>query len=339
VKIDAALLVQDLSKAGAAARALEDAGCDGGFTFEGPHDPFFPLALAARETSRLELYTAVAIAFARNPMIVAQLAWDLQGLSGGRFTLGLGSQIRAHIERRFGEPWSQPAARMREFVLALRAIWASWQSGEKLEFRGEFYVHTLMTPFFDPGPLACGPPRVFLAGVGPRMTEVAGEVADGFLVHPFHTPEFVRQQTLPALERGLTRGERRRNELEIAAQVMVAVGRTRDELANALAAVRGQIAFYGSTPAYRSVLEQHGWGSLQPELNALSKRGYWPEMTKLIRDEMVEAIAVTGTPAEVAAKLAARCSFAQRVALVAPYGIDPGVLEELIRALRAAASV
>ncbi|MGH2897705.1 MAG: TIGR03617 family F420-dependent LLM class oxidoreductase, partial [Solirubrobacteraceae bacterium] len=217
-------MVQDLAKAGEAARALEDAGVDGGFTFEGPHDPFFPLALAARETTRLELGTAVAIAFARNPMTVAQIAWDLQALSRGRFILGLGSQIRAHIERRFGQPWSRPASRMREFVLALRAIWAAWQEQRKLEFRGEFYVHTLMTPFFDPGPLECAPPRVFLAGVGPRMTEVAGEVADGFIVHPFHTPDFVRTQTLPALERGLARAGRGREELAIACQVMLAVG-------------------------------------------------------------------------------------------------------------------
>jgi len=335
VKLDAALIVQDLAKAGEAARALEEAGFDGGFSFEGPHDPFFPLVLAAQATTRLELGTAVAIAFARNPMIVAQLAWDLQALSRGRFILGLGSQIRAHIERRFGQPWSHPASRMREFVLALRAIWAAWQDRRKLDFRGEFYQHTLMTPFFDPGPLDCPKPRVFLAGVGPRMTEVAGEVADGFLVHPFHTPEFVRDQTLPALDRGLARAGRRRDELEIACQIMIAVGRDREELANAREAVRGQIAFYGSTPAYRGVLVQHGWEDLQPELNRLSKSGAWPEMAKRVSDEMVDAVAVAGTPEEIAAKLVARCGFAQRIALVTPYGVDPVVLRALVRELRA----
>jgi probable F420-dependent oxidoreductase len=334
MKIDAALLTQDLSKAGDAARALEHAGCDGAFTFEGPHDPFFPLAMAARDTTRLELYTAVAIAFARNPMTVAQLAWDLQGLSRGRFSLGLGSQIRAHIERRFGQPWSQPAARMREFVLALRAIWNSWQSGAALDFRGEFYVHTLMTPFFNPGPLASGAPRILLAGVGPRMTEVAGEVADGFLVHPFHTEAFVRDETLPALRRGLARGGRDEADFEIAAQVMVALGRNDGEREAALQAVRGQIAFYGSTPAYSGVLEKHGWGALQPELNALSKRGDWAAMTNRVSDEMVDAIAVCGTPAEVARKLVSRCGFAKRVALVTPYGVDPAVLAKLVAALR-----
>ena len=335
MKLDTALIVQDLAKAGEAARALEAGGFDGGFTFEGPHDPFFPLALAARETERLELGTAVAIAFARNPMIVAQLAWDLQALSRGRFNLGLGSQVRAHIVRRFGQPFSRPAARMREFVLALRAIWSAWQDGSKLDFRGEFYEHTLMTPFFAPAPLECAKPRVFLAGVGPRMTEVAGEVADGFIVHPFHTPEFVRDRTLPALQRGLERAGRSPDELEIACQVMVAVGRNSDELANARTALRGQIAFYASTPAYRGVLEQHGWEDLQPELNALAKRGAWPEMAPRVSDEMVERIAVAGTPGEVAAKLEARCGFAQRIALVTPYGVDPVVLRELVRALRA----
>jgi probable F420-dependent oxidoreductase len=335
VKLDAALIVQDLAQAADAARALERAGLDGGFSFEGPHDPFFPLVLAAQATTRLELGTSVAIAFARNPMIVAQLAWDLQALSRGRFILGLGSQIRAHIERRFSQPWSRPAARMREFVLALRAIWSAWQERRKLDFRGEFYQHTLMTPFFDPGPLECAPPRVFLAGVGPLMTEVAGEVADGFLVHPFHTPAFVREQTLPALGRGLAREGRAQGAFEIACQVMLAVGRTHEELERAREAVRFQIAFYASTPAYRGVLVQHGWESLQPELNRLSKSGAWPEMAKLVSDELVDAVAVSGTPAEVAAKLVARCGFAQRVALVTPYGVDPELLPELVRALRA----
>ena len=335
MKLDAGLIVQDLAKAADAARALEDAGLDGGFSFEGPHDPFFPLVLAAQATTRLELGTSVAIAFARNPMIVAQLAWDLQSLSRGRFILGLGSQIRAHIERRFSQPWSRPAARMREFVLALRAIWGCWQERRKLDFRGEFYTHTLMTPMFDPGPLECARPRVFLAGVGPLMTEVAGEVADGFLVHPFHTPEFVREQTLPALERGLARAGRDRGALEIACQVMLAVGRTREELASAREAVRFQIGFYASTPAYRPVLEQHGFEDLQPELNRLTKTGAWPELAKLVPDELVDAVAVSGTAEQIAARIHARCGFAQRVALVTPYGVDPTVLPELVSSLRA----
>ncbi len=333
--LDAPLLVQDLAQAADAARALEDAGLDGGFSFEGPHDPFFPLVLAAQATTRLELGTSVAIAFARNPMLVAQLAWDLQAFSRGRFSLGLGSQVRAHIERRFSQPWSRPAARMREFVLALRAIWTAWQEGTKLDFRGEFYRHTLMTPMFDPGPLEVAKPRVFLAGVGPLMTEVAGEVADGFLVHPFHTPAFVRDVTLPALERGRARAQGDLGPLEIACQIMVAVGRTREELERARETVRFQIGFYASTPAYRPVLVQHGWQDLQPELNRLTKTGAWPELAKRVGDELIDAVAVSGTPEEVAAGIHARCGFARRVALVTPYGVDPTVLPALVRALRA----
>ena len=208
MKIDGALLVDDPADAGPAAQRLEEAGYDGGFTFEGRHDPFLPLTVAAQGTERLELATAIAVAFARNPMTLANLGYDLQLLSRGRFILGLGTQIRAHVERRFSSTWSRPAARMRELVLAIRAIWDCWQGGAKLDFRGDFYTHTLMTPVFDPGPNPHGLPRIFVAGVGPRMTEVAGEVADGFFVHPFHTPEFLAQTTIPALHRGLARSGR-----------------------------------------------------------------------------------------------------------------------------------
>ncbi len=335
LKIDGALLAQDLARAGGEARRLEELGYDGGFTFEGPHDPFFPLLLAARETSRLELATAIAIAFARTPMLLATLGYDLHAFSQGRFILGLGSQIRPHIERRFSMPWSKPAARMRELVLAIRAIWRCWNEGEKLDFRGEFYTHTLMTPFFDPGPNRWGCPRIFLAGVGPRMTEVAGEVADGFFVHPFNTRESVSSVTLPALERGLARSGRRRADCEVSHQLMIATGESDEELERARAAVRSQIAFYGSTPAYRLVLESRGWGALQPELNLLSKRGRWAEMAGLVSDEMLGAIAVCAPPRLLAAKLRERTrGVADRVSLVAPWASDPGCFRELIRELR-----
>jgi probable F420-dependent oxidoreductase len=271
MKVDAPLLAPHLADAGPAARRLEELGYAGAFSFEGPHDPFFPLLLAAQQTERLELSTAVAIAFARSPMLLANLGYDLQALSQGRFILGLGSQIRPHIEKRFSMPWSKPAARMRELVQAIRTIWRSWNEGQRLEFRGEFYRHTLMTPFFNPGPNPYGNPRIFLAGVGPRMTEVAGEVADGFFTHPFNTPESVRDVTLPALESGLARAGRVRAELEISFQVMVVSGSRDEEIERARTAIRAQIAFYASTPAYRVVLESRGWGDLQPELNRLSK--------------------------------------------------------------------
>ena len=334
MKIDGAMLMRDPSEAGEVARRLEDQGYDGGFTFEGPHDPFLPLVLAARETERLELATAVAIAFARNPMLLANLGYDLQWLSGGRFILGLGSQIRAHVEKRFSAVWSRPAARMRELVLAIRAIWACWHEGTPLRFKGEFYTHTLMTPFFNPGPNPHGLPRIFLAGVGPRMTEVAGEVADGFFVHPFHTPRSLQEITLPALERGLRRAGRGADAFEIAAQVMVVTGSTDAEVEAARTAVKAQIAFYGSTPAYRGVLECQGRGELQTELNRLSKRGQWDEMTACIDDALLEEVAVIGKPSELAAGLLARCGeFAARVSLVTPYLADQAPLAEAVREL------
>ena len=330
MKVDRAILTQRLADAGAEARRLEDLGYDGAFTFEGPHDPFFPLVVAAQHTERLELATAVAIAFARSPMLLANIGHDLQELSKGRFILGLGSQIRPHIERRFSMPWSRPAARMRELVQAIRAIWRCWHEGEKLDFRGDFYTHTLMTPFFNPGPNPHGPPRIFVAGVGPRMTEVVGEVADGFFEHPFNTPESVRAMTLPALERGLARSGRSRKDLEISCQVMVVTGRNEEALEGARRAVRSQIAFYGSTPAYRGVLDCHGWGDLQTDLNRLSKRGRWEEMTELVDDEMLETIAVCGQPGEIGEKVRARYgAFADRVSLVAPYVADDSVWADM----------
>ncbi len=335
MKVDAPLL--DFAAAGTQARRLEALGYDGAFAFEGPHDPFLPLVAAARDTTRLELHTAVAIAFARNPMTLAHVGWDLNALSRGRFRLGLGTQIRAHVEKRFGMPWSRPAARMRELVLAIRAIWRCWSRGEPLDFRGEFYRHTLMTPFFTPErSLPAGPP-ILLAGVGPRMTEVAGEVADGFLVHPFHTRESLRTLTRPALERGRARGERRPEEFQISCQVMVASGATPEETEGARALTRQQIAFYASTPAYRVVLETHGWGELQPELNTLSKRGAWTEMAGLVSDEILETVAICAPLEQVAARVQERCGdFAERVSLVAPWARDPELWVPTLRALQAA---
>jgi probable F420-dependent oxidoreductase len=257
-------------------------------------------------------------------MLLANLGYDLQLQSRGRFILGLGSQIRPHIEKRYSAVWSHPAARMREMVLAIRAIWRAWHEGAKLDFRGDFYTHTLMTPVFDPGPHPHGLPPIFVAGIGPRMTEVAGEVADGFFVHPFHTPEFIERVTLPALERGFAKSGRARDRFAISCQAIIASGTTEAEFENAKNVARAQLSFYGSTPAYRSVLDCHGWGDLHEELNRLSKQGGWLEMAGLIDDEVLEAIAVVGAPREVGAKLRARCAkFADRVSLVAPFEPDP----------------
>ncbi len=277
----------------------------------------------------------MAIAFARTPMLLANIGHDLQELSRGRFVLGLGSQIRPHVEKRFSMPWSRPAARMREFVLALRAIWRCWNEGEPLRFKGEFYTHTLMTPFFSPGPNPFGPPRVFLAGVGPAMTEVAAEVADGFFVHPLHSERSIAEITLPALRKGLAKSGRTLAGYEVSAQLLVAAGEGDEEQAKARDAVKTQLAFYGSTPAYHPVLECHGFGAVGEELNALSKRGEWRAMARLVPDALLEAVAVCGTRSEVAALVRRRCAgYATRVSLVAPYAPDPEAWAEVAQAIR-----
>ncbi|MCZ7528682.1 MAG: LLM class F420-dependent oxidoreductase [Acidimicrobiia bacterium] len=299
MKVDAGFLAPDLGGVAQEARRLEELGYDGAMSAETQHDPFLPLAVAAEHTERIELGTSIAVAFARNPMTLAQIGHDLQTFSGGRFTLGLGSQIKPHIEKRFSMPWSHPAPRMRELILAMRAIWACWNDGEKLDFQGEFYRHTLMTPFFDPGPTGFGPPKVFLAAVGGLMTEVAGEVADGLFVHAFSTERYVRETTLPAVERGLARSGRSRDAFELAMPVFTVTGWTDEEREGADRFVRQQIAFYGSTPAYRGVLETHGWGDLQTELNTLSKQGEWEKMGELVDDEILAAFAVVGDPPQI----------------------------------------
>lgn len=290
-----------------AAVALEEQGYDGGFTAETSHDPFLPLLLAAEHTSRLELGTNIAVAFARNPMIVANIGWDLQAYSQGRFILGLGTQIQPHIEKRFSMPWSHPAARMAEFVSALRAIWSAWTDGTKLRFEGRFYTHKIMTPMFTPEPQPHPPPKVFLAAVGEAMTEMCGEVADGHLGHPMVSKRYLDEVTVPALLRGMQRGGRDRGDFEVSCEVLVATGHTDDELATATAAVRKQIAFYGSTPAYRKVLDLHGWGELHTELHRLSLAGEWDAMGSLIDDEVLGAFAVVGPLDTIAAALKSRC--------------------------------
>src|SRR5262245_17847498 len=233
----------DLAAIGAAARDLEALGYDGGLSAEITHDPFLPLVVAAEHTEHLQLGTSIAVAFARNPMTLANIGYDLQTYSKGRFTLGLGSQIKPHIERRFSMPWSHPAARMREFILGLRAIWSAWSGEEKLAFKGEFYTHTLMTPFFDPGPNPYGPPKVMLAAVGDLMTEVAGEVADGMILHPFTTERYVREVTLPGIERGFAKSGRTRADFTLSLPVFVVTGSTDEEWETARTGTKQQIAF------------------------------------------------------------------------------------------------
>ncbi|MDQ0379785.1 TIGR03617 family F420-dependent LLM class oxidoreductase [Amycolatopsis thermophila] len=336
MKVDFAVPFETPADCREQVRRAERDGFDGVWTTEVKHDPFLPLALGATVTERVELGTAIAVAFARNPMTVAQAANDLQELSGGRFVLGLGTQVKTHVTRRFSMPWSQPAARMREFVLALRAIWECWESGTPLRFRGEFYTHTVMTPMFTPAPHAFGAPKVFLAGVGTGMTRVAGEVADGFLCHGFTTERYLREVTIPALTaaRGSLDG------FELAGSPMVVTGRTDEELAGAVAATRRQIAFYGSTPAYRGVLELHDRAALGDDLHALSRRGEWEKMGTLVDDELLHAIAVVGRPDEAAAEVRRRYGDVfTRATLYTPYEADPALVAEVAAAVRGQGAV
>ena len=296
----------DLNAVGAQAAEMEDMGYTGVMTAETAHDPFFPLLVAAQHTQRVQLMTSIAVAFARSPMTLANIGHDLNAFSKGRFVLGLGSQIRPHITKRFSMPWSSPAARMREYIMAMRAIWDCWHQQQPLEFTGEFYTHTLMTPFFTPTNVDYGAPKVFLAAVGPKMTEVAGEVADGVIVHAFNTEKYLRETTLPALERGFAKAGKKREDFEISYPMFVVTGSTEEDMREAQQATCQQIAFYGSTPAYKPLLESIGAGELQGELNTMSKQGRWKEMGELITPELLQEFAIVGEPQNLAGQIATR---------------------------------
>lgn len=329
-------LVAPLADSAAAARRAAEIGLDGLFSFEGPHDVFLPLALAAG-AAPVDLYTNAAIAFPRSPMHLAHTAYDLQLLTEGRFLLGLGSQIRPQIEKRYGATWGRPVERMREIVLAVKAIFAAWHHRERLEFRGEFTTHTIMAPNFDPGPNPYGLPPVLVGALGPRMTTMAAESADGLLVMPFSSTGFVHDHTLPLVTAGLAGSGRGRDDFTLVGEVIVCCGRTDEELATADAGTRNLLAFYGSTPAYRRVLDHEGYGDLQPELNGLSKQGRWAEMPALVDDTLLGTIAARGTPAECADAIVARYGgHADRVAFYLPYRHDDDLVADLVAALRAA---
>jgi probable F420-dependent oxidoreductase len=326
-----------LDMAGAAARAHEQAGYDGCWTGEINHDAFLTMLLAAEHTSSIELGTSIAVAFARTPMTVAQSAWDLQVHSRGRFILGLGSQIQPHIEKRFSMPWSHPVRRMAEFIAALREIWRCWHTGERLDFDGEFYTHRLMTPMFTPEPSDFPDPPVYVAAVGEAMTEMCGRTADGLLVHAFTTRRYLDEVTMPALHRGLERARRDRGDVAVTSPVFVVTGRDEAEMGAAAAAHRKQIAFYASTPAYRRVLELHGWGDLQPELRRLSLDGRWDVMADLIDDDILGTFAVVAPLDEVGAALTERCAgVIDRVMPGFASGTPEPVIEAALDEVRAA---
>ena len=326
----------DLSLTRSIYSEIEAVGYDRAFSFEAKHDPFLPLAVAAEHTSRLELGTAIAIAFARTPMTLANIGWDLQALTGGRFVLGLGTQIAPHITQRFSMPWSEPVARLREMVAAIRAIWRSWETGERLSFAGRYYTHTRMIPAFDPGPNPFGAPRILTAGFGPQMTALAGECADGFLVHPLNTRRSLEQLTMPAIAEGLARVGRSRSDIEITAVTIVVTGRSEEEFVRSREAVREQLAFYGTTPAYRPVFELSGRGDLHVELKRRGAAGEWSAMSELIDDEFLAEVAVVGEPHEIPQQLRRRLGgITDHVSLVNNRAPDPRHFAEVVAQLRA----
>lgn len=333
-------LVAPLGGEGAEIRRLADLGFDGAFTFEGAHDAFFPLVTAAAAGTGLHLMTNVAIALVRSPLTLAYQAWDLQTLSGGTFRLGLGSQIKTHVERRYGARWESPVGQMREWVEALHAIFNAWQNREKLDYRGRYTSHTLMTPFFDPGPNEYGPPPILLGALGPKMTQMVAEVADGLLTHPFNSRRHLIERTIPAVDAGLAAAGRPvrgsgDDRFQLIVEAMVCCGRDEEEMSAAEVEARNRLAFYGSTPSYRPVLEAEGWQDLQPELNRLSKEGRWAEMGDLIDDTMLRTLSVYGTPAECAAGIRDRFGdVATRVALTMPQSDDGTLAAELLTCLR-----
>jgi len=306
MNLDIGLMTFDLGDVAAYARRAEAAGFGAIWSAETRHDPFLPLAVAANSTCRVGLGTAIAVAFPRSPMVLAQIAWDLQKASGGRFVLGLGSQVKAHNERRFSVPWEPPGPRLREVVQALRAIWDCWQTGARLDFQGRSYRFDLMTPFFDAGPIEHPRIPIYLAGVNPQMCRIAGEVADGLHVHSFHSARYLRECVHPAVQEGLVRAGRSRADFTFRASTMVVLGDTEDERRRHAGAVKQQIAFYASTRTYQPVLAAHGLDDLSPRLHAKSLAGDWEGMTDLITDEMLDLFAVSGSFEEIGKRIRER---------------------------------
>ncbi len=293
-------------------------GYDGFFTAETSHDPFLPIAAAAPQQAGLDWGTAIAVAFARSPMVTAVTARDLSDATRGRFLLGLGTQVKTHITRRFGMEWGEPAARLRDYIGALRAVWDAWDHGTRLSFRGDFYQLTLMTPFFDPGPARHGRIPVYVAGVGPHLCRVAGQTADGFHIHPFHTTTYLDRVVLPGIAAGAAEAGRDPSAIQLVSTVFVATGETEEQMANARHEIARQIAFYASTPSYRPVLETHGW-DMGPTLTGMSKRGEWDAMAEVISDEVLEEIAVVAPLDRLGASIRER--YADRLDRVGYYSL------------------
>lgn len=327
MKLDASLPPIALRQLPGLAQAAEAAGFDGLCSTETQHDPFLPLALAAEHTQRISVGTAVAIAFARSPTVLAHTAWDLAEQSGGRFILGLGTQVKAHVERRFGMPWpDSPVKALREHIQVIRTLWQTWQQGGRPNVRGEYYQVTLMTPFFSPGPQPHPAIPIFIAGVNPGLARLAGEAADGFLVHPYHSQRYLREVVQPAIVKGAAGAGRRSDSVALSVTAIVATTSDEEQWA------RGQIAFYASTPSYRPVMDLHGWGDTADELRGLSQRGAWAEMGECITQEMLSSFAVLAPEQDLPEALAERyAGRADRLGLYLPF--MPGSRDALWRRL------
>ncbi len=306
MKFDASFGSAKLSQAAAVAQAAEALGIDGLWSMETAHNPFLPLALAAANTQRIELGTSIALAFPRSPMITAQLAWDLADLSGGRFILGMGTQVKAHITKRFSTTWDSPGPRLREYILSLRAIWDSFQNNTPLNFKGEFYKFSLLTPFFSPGRIEKPAVPIHIAGVNAYLCQLAGELCQGFHVHPFHTVRYVREAILPNIEKGLVKAGRKRQDIQLTSAAFVVTGETERDMENAKGAVKSQIAFYASTPSYEPVLAVHGWEGVGQTLNALARQGQWAEMADAVPDDMLHEFAVVAPYDQLAQRVCER---------------------------------
>jgi len=334
MKFDASLLVHELSRMPALARFADDAGFDGVWTFETAHEPFFPLVLAAEHSRHLTVGTSIAVAFARSPAILASIGWDLAQFSKGRFILGLGTQVKGHNERRFGVKWERPVDKMREVILAVRAFWDCWQHRTRLNFQGEFFNLTLMTPFFSPEPHDYHRIPIFIAGVNRRMCQLGGELCEGFHVHPLHTARYLRQVVLSNVEQGLALGKRKREAIELSSSIFVIPTDDPKRAAMYESEVRRQISFYASTPPYRPVFELEGWGDVADQLKAMATGGRWNDMPSLITDKMLERLALRGTWAELPEKVLRKYDgLLDRVSYYFP--IVPGENEENWRATAA----
>ncbi|HEV8625720.1 MAG TPA: TIGR03617 family F420-dependent LLM class oxidoreductase [Acidimicrobiia bacterium] len=330
------LLPQEIDAAATRASQLSDCGYDGAWVGESAHDPWLQSLVAAERAPAAQVGTAVVIAFARSPMTVASSAFDLARYTEGRFVLGLGTQIRPHIERRFSMPWSDPVERMRDFMAALRAIWAAWSFGVPLRHRGPYYTHDLMTPVFSPAAHRWGAPPVYLAAVGKGMLRLTGEGADGLIVHPFHSRAYLDDVIRPAVADGARSAGRAPEDVAVVGSVLVATGSDAAELAAATEIVRGWLSFYASTPAYRAVLAHHGWADLHEPMRALSKEGRWDEMARCLPDEVVRGLAVVGPPDEAGRIIAERyAGRADRLSLNLAGDPAPAVHAAVVAAVRA----